>query len=121
MNLNTQAESILFEGIGSYEKKGDIITLKYVEMDTNVDVEVDAKPHELVLRRFGELQSNLFFVEHKTTSNEINSQYGIVKVDLYTYRYVYNDTHLLVDYDVLSNGETTDSFQISFQIEEVKA
>lgn len=121
VNVNTDEEIILYEGICSYLVKDDEIQINYSEVESNITVQINANSQSLSLQRDGELQTNLLFIEHKTTSNQVVSPYGLVEVTIYTYRYIYEEDVLSVDYDIVNNEETTDSYQIIFQIEEVRA
>lgn len=121
VNVNTDEEIMLYEGICSYIVKNDEIQINYSEVETNIEIQINANVESLRLKRDGELQTSLLFVEHKTTSNQLISPYGPVEVSIYTYRYVNEEGVLSVDYDIVNNEETTDSFQIIFQIEEVRA
>ncbi|MGL5979126.1 MAG: DUF1934 domain-containing protein [Erysipelotrichaceae bacterium] len=120
-NLDTNETNVLYEGIANIEKTGDTTSFAYVEQEQEVRVVIEAKIDQLRLQRQGELSSNLLFVAHKTTSNELASVYGVLHVDIYTHEYIHTQEQIVVDYDVLSNGETTDSFQILITIEEVRA
>ncbi|MGL5541155.1 MAG: DUF1934 family protein [Erysipelotrichaceae bacterium] len=120
-NITTNEVHVLYEGICEYVQDDNQMSLHYIEHESEIAVKVVATHQGLSIQREGELKSDLVFVAHKTTKNTIGSPYGIVSVDLYTHEYLLDKGHVLVDYDVLSNNEVTDSFQIEFIIEEVQA
>lgn len=116
----TLERDLMYRGASEWMRKDDCIKLHYLEKNKPLDVvvEVDAYKDHMELRRSGETKSKLLFKEKETTKGILSSEYGDIEIDLYTYRYIRNDTVIMLEYDILSAGEVSGGYHIIWDIKE---
>lgn len=105
----------IYEGDVEIKHLEDHDELFYQELDGS-NVRVLAYDDHLEIKRKGELISNLYFAEEEKTVNLIESPFGDIEIELFTYSYKRFQDKLIVEYDILSSNEK-DGYIIEFTYE----
>jgi len=116
----TNERDVLFQGLSDFEKHQDCIKLIYQEKnnEAQVQVAVSAYKDHMEIHRQGETSSILMFEEGKRSKGVLTSPYGDMDIDLYTYRYIWKDTVITLEYDVMQGDAVIGGYRILWSIKE---
>lgn len=120
-HLGTKQKNILFKGYLELLPEQDNISFHYIESDQTTVVEVRAEQDSFYLKRSGEMITELCFRENEKTRGTIRSEYGTIELTLFTHKYIQKDNIIAIEYDVMVNGEVSDSFRFLCTMKEVMA
>lgn len=116
--LETKIRNILFRGYVEVPIIMDEITLEYLENDGKTKVHLVADQNVMSIHRSGEMITSLVFQENEKTKGSIESEYGMISLDIFTHKYIKKENIIAVEYDVLVNDEITDSFRLICTLKE---
>ncbi len=114
----TKERKIMFQGSADVHKEVHHMRLEYMESDTYTRICIHAYAQELKLYRVGEVKTNLHFIAGKKTFGSIESEYGIIGLQVYTHKYIKKDNVIALEYDIVHDDVVTDSFYIIWDIKE---
>lgn len=110
-------EHIMAEGLAEVEIIDGQTHVAYRENDeAKTAVNLVVNNENLILKREGEVQTELHFTAGKRSIGIIKSEYGSFEIELYTHKYIWNGDIIALEYDILSGNDVSDSFRVIWKL-----
>ena len=119
-NLNTKEEALLCNEILELERNVYDFHFYFEEKKPfNGKVEIKGNESNCTISRNAENKSTLNFVLKQKTKGQIESEYGMMEIDLYTRHYDQKKESIVLIYDVMHEEEVIESYRMSIKIKKV--
>lgn len=116
-HLDSDEKMLLHNGEALLKKQQDVMHIEYMEDGCN-KVNVKASNDGLSLIREAQHRSELVFVPNKKTVGKVISEYGVLPIELFTHKYIRNHNMIMLEYDVMVEGEVCDRFRMIWNMKE---
>lgn len=109
----------MFHGTCECEVKPGNVRIAYREINGDARVVVEAQNDVMKLVRSSEAETHLIFRKGEKTTGYVESEFGIIELEVFTHTYHCREHIVAVEYDILSGNEICDSFRIIWSIKDI--
>lgn len=115
----TKKRNVMYNGAASLQNKSDCLLVEYEEVHSHTKVLLWAYDSHMELKRNdSEMCTALTFAPNKKTMGTITSMYGVIEVEIFTYKYIKKQDVIALEYDVLVKDEVSDGYAIIWNMKE---
>lgn len=119
--LEDKQKSILFDGICDVNISEDALTFTYLEKKQSIKVTIKASVDTFEIERKGELSSFILLKTNELTKGYMDCEFGKIDLNFMMRKYFFLPHLIIVEYDVIVDGEVQNSLRIICKIKEVEA